>query len=192
MKPKRLTRQAKVVTFLIALLITVFSFDFVVPAKAEAPLLKTITVKPQVIVYLTQKDAPILVSFKEKKDQFTATELIQLLTNAGFKGQALKNAWAIAMRESHGNPLDHNTNLQSGDNSYGLFQINMIGSLGVNRLVQLNLHNYTDLFDPVTNVTAVYQMTDGGINWGSWGVGKNAYRNNEASYLFWLAQYPTD
>ena len=191
MKLKRLTKQGKVVTSLTAIAISVFGFNFVSTAKAEAPLLKTVTVKAQVINYLN-RDASIPAQFKGKTTPFTATELIQLLTDVGFKGRALKDAWAIAMRESHGNPLDHNTNSLTGDNSYGLFQINMIGSLGVTRKAFLNLNSYDDLFDPVTNATAVYKMTDGGTNWGSWGVGKDAYRNNEAGYLFWLAQYPTN
>lgn len=189
MKLRRLTKQAKVATTLTAIAMSVFGISFVSSAKAEAPLLRTITVNTQVLNYLNP-DFKMPVLFKTKTTPLATTELIQLLSDVGFKGKALKDAWAIAMRESHGNPLDHNTNSSTGDNSYGLFQINMIGSLGVARQVQLNLHSYSDLFDPVTNATAVYQMTNGGINWKSWGVGKDAYRNNEASYHFWLAQYP--
>ena len=46
----------------------------------------------------------------ENADRLTKTQLVDLLHAVGFKGEALRHAWAIAMKESRGNPLSHNGN----------------------------------------------------------------------------------
>lgn len=119
-------------------------------------------------------------------------ELVDILRAVGFKGQALKTAWAVAMRESNGRPIAHNDNVNTGDNSYGIFQINMIGSLGTDRREKFGLAANTDLFDPVTNAKIAFHMTDGGTDWGSWGLGPNAYDGTaaEPSITKWLPHFP--
>jgi len=117
--------------------------------------------------------------------ELTDTELISLLTAVGFEGAGLKKAWSIAKRESHGRPLAYNGNKRTGDHSYGLFQINMIGNLGLERLNKFNLKSNTELFDPVTNAEITYYMTDGGLDWSSWKGMNLAARE-------WLLQFPTD
>ena len=106
------------------------------------------------------------------KQQLTNEDLIGLLKAVGFEGVGLKKAWAIAKRESTGRPLAYNGNRKTGDSSYGLFQVNMIGSLGKNRLELFNekfdMKTKTELFDPVTNAEITYYMTDGGKDWSSW------------------------
>jgi len=57
-------------------------------------------------------------------------ELVEVLSLVGFEGKALKIAWAVAKKESNGRPKAHNDNISTGDDSYGIFQINMLGSLG--------------------------------------------------------------
>ena len=101
-------------------------------------------------------------------EMLTDQELVLLLKTVGFEGTGLKKAWAIAKRESSGRPLAHNGNRKTGDNSYGLFQINMIGNLGPERLDKFNLKSNKELFDPVTNAEITYYMTDGGSDWSSW------------------------
>ena len=54
----------------------------------------------------------------------------------GFKGKSLDTAYAVAMAESAGNPHAFNDNWHTGDLSYGLMQINMIGKMGPNRRAQ--------------------------------------------------------
>ena len=54
-------------------------------------------------------------------------ELKELLEAVGFEGKALKTAWAIAKRESNGRPMAYNGNRKTGDSSYGIFQIKMLG-----------------------------------------------------------------
>ena len=126
----------------------------------------------------------------------TQDELIELLSTVGFKGKALRTAWAVAMKESNGRPVAHNKTVSTGDNSYGIFQINMIGSLGTDRLALFNekfgMLKPTELFDPVTNVQVVYYMTDGGTDWSSWGLGPNAYDGTAGEHLItkWEKQFP--
>ena len=101
-------------------------------------------------------------------DQLTDKELKQLLQAVGFEGKALKTAWAIAKRESNGRPMAYDGNRKTGDSSYGLFQINMLGKLGIDRKLRFNLRSNVLLFDPVVNAEITYKMTGGGINWSSW------------------------
>ena len=126
----------------------------------------------------------------------TQEELIELLSTVGFKGKALRVAWAVAMKESRGHPTSHNNTISTGDNSYGLFQVNMIGSLGKDRLAIFNekfgMLKPAELFDPVTNVQVVYYMTQGGTDWSSWGLGPNAYDGTagEALITKWEKEFP--
>ena len=102
------------------------------------------------------------------KDQMSPLDLKQLLITVGFEGEALRQAWGTAMKESTGRPMAHNRNSKTGDNSYGLFQINMIGSLGPARLEKYGLKSNEDLFDPMTNAKIAYQMSNGGKDWSAW------------------------
>lgn len=115
----------------------------------------------------------ILNKFASYKKQLSDLELKQLLMAVGFNGQNLKEAWAIAKRESNGRPLAHNTNRSTGDNSYGIFQINMIGDLGPERRAKFDLKSNEDLFNPVRNAQIAFYMSQGGKNWSSWkGIGQ--------------------
>lgn len=100
--------------------------------------------------------------------KLTKEELIDLLQLVGFEGKALEVAWATAMKESMGTPTSYNGNRKTGDNSYGLFQINMLGFLGPERRDKFDLDSNKDLFDPVTNAEIAYHMSDGGKDWSAW------------------------
>ena len=117
-------------------------------------------------------------------DQLTDKELKQLLQAVGFEGKALRTAWAIAKRESHGRPMAYNGNRNTGDSSYGIFQINMLGNLGVDRKEKFNLRSNILLFDPVINAEITYHMTQGGTDWSSW-KGLNAPARE------WYLKYPS-
>ena len=125
--------------------------------------------------------------------ELTDTELVDMLSLVGFKGNSLKTAWAVAMRESRGHPTSRNNTPATGDNSYGLFQINMIDTLGDVRREKFNIEKNSDLFDPVTNAEAAFYMTARGTNWGSWGLGPDAYDGSpeEPSITKWLDDFPT-
>ena len=119
-------------------------------------------------------------------------QVYDLLRLTGFKGQNLKVAWAVAMKESHGNPLAHNYNPRTGDNSYGMFQINLYGSLKA-RVGQYGLAKAADLYNPVTNARIAFQMTSEGRNWGSWGVGRHSYNGGVSTGVVqeWLKAAPS-
>ena len=104
----------------------------------------------------------------ENADKLSDLELAELLHAVGFKGEDLKEAWAIAKKESNGRPLAHNGNRNTGDNSYGMFQINMLGDLGEERREQFGLGSNAELLNPVVNAQIAYHMSDGGKNWIAW------------------------
>jgi hypothetical protein len=101
-------------------------------------------------------------------EMLTDGELKELLQAVGFEGKALKQAWAIAKAESNSRPLAYNGNRKTGDSSYGIFQINMLGELGIDRKEKFDLKSNILLFDPVINAEITYYMTKGGTNWSSW------------------------
>jgi hypothetical protein len=101
-------------------------------------------------------------------EMLAAEDLKDLLWAVGFEGIALKTAWAVARVESNGRPLALNDNTRTGDKSYGIFQINMLGNLGVDRKAKFELVSNKELFDPVTNAEITYHMTKGGTDWSSW------------------------
>lgn len=107
---------------------------------------------------------------KKYENSYTLSdrELKELLQAVGFEGEALRTAWAIAKRESNGRPFAFNGNLNTGDNSYGIFQINMLGQLGPDRREKFKLKSNSELFNPVKNAQITYYMTKGGTDWRSW------------------------
>lgn len=104
----------------------------------------------------------------ENLPSLTDRQLVELLSLVGFKGQDLKEAWAIAKKESNGQPIRFNGNVNTGDNSYGLFQINMLGILGPDRREKFDLSSNAELFNPVLNAQIAFHMSDGGKDWSSW------------------------
>lgn len=94
--------------------------------------------------------------------------LREILTKAGFTGAGLATAEGVATAESGGNARAHNPNAATGDNSYGLFQINMLGAMGPARRAQYGLASNEALFDPLTNAKVAFSMSRGGTSWGPW------------------------
>ena len=89
--------------------------------------------------------------------------LAALLRKAGFPEDKVPLMVNIAKRESGLRPDAHNPNAATGDNSYGLFQINMIGNLGPARLKEyadIGVTSYEDLKDPWKNVQAAKKVFD--------------------------------
>src|SRR5258705_3437861 len=75
-------------------------------------------------------------------------------------------AVAVAIAESGGNTTDHN--VVPPDNSYGLWQINMLGGMGPERRKQFGLTNNDELYDPNVNAKAMAAISHGGTNWQAW------------------------
>lgn len=143
---------------------------------------------------VTVQVEPVKVGLEAYKGakELTATQLVDLLHLVGFEGKSLKLAWAVVMRESRGRPVAHNDSVNSGDNSYGLFQINMLGSLGADRREKFGIKSNSELLDPVTNAKAAFYMSARGTNWGSWGLGPDAYDGtaSETAVTQWLDDFP--
>lgn len=131
-----------------------------------------------------------LKKFAEQKTPFTDEDLAQMLSAVGFEGNALKVAWAVVKKESNGRPLAFNGNSRTGDSSYGIFQINMIGGLGVVRREKYDLKTNTELFNPVINAEIALHMTSEGDNWSSWKVGKGYNGTDQARFLEWYKKFP--
>ena len=119
----------------------------------------------------------------ENATSLSDKDLKNLLKLVGFEGQNLKEAWAIAKKESNGRPFAFNGNTETGDSSYGIFQINMLGMLGPDRREKYDLDHNADLFNPVLNAQIAFHMSDGGENWSAWkGITPRAKE--------WLGKFP--
>ena len=129
--------------------------------QVETPVKSTVQLKKETLEkYSTTVYKP--------SEMLTDGELKELLSAVGFEGKALKQAWAIVKAESNSRPMAYNGNRKTGDSSYGIFQINMLGELGIDRKEKFDLKSNILLFDPVINAEITYYMTKGGLDWSSW------------------------
>jgi tape measure domain-containing protein len=97
------------------------------------------------------------------------SRLVQLAKSAGFGANDAAIMAAIAMAESGGRSGAHNNNASTGDNSYGLWQINMLGGMGPQRRRQFGIAENDALFDPATNANAA-RAVFGSQGFGAWSV----------------------
>jgi len=121
----------------------------------------------------------------ENATSLSNEELVELLRAVGFTGKGLKIAYAVSKAESNGRPYAFNGNAKTLDQSYGIFQINMISILGEKRRNKFDLDHNGDLFNPVINAQITYFMTEGGTNWSAW----SSY--NSGAISKWLEKFPT-
>lgn len=97
--------------------------------------------------------------------------------DAGFRGQDLTIAVAVALAESGGDPRAHNPT--PPDNSYGLWQINMLGAMGPARRREFGLGSNRELFDPAENARAANKISGDGRSWTPWSTYTNgAYKRH--------------
>lgn len=157
----------------------------VVKIKSVGGLSKSLVKSAQKYLPASQRPAPKGLKARGKWVK-------EILHEAGFRGKKLESAWAIVMKESTGWPKAYNGNRATGDSSYGLFQINMIGNLGPDRREIFGIKSNKELFDPLTNAKAAYHMSNGGKNWYSWDIDSNGYNGGQArgAYLSWIKKYP--
>lgn len=94
------------------------------------------------------------------------SDIMGIWIKAGGSAAAAPVAAAVAMAESGGNPNAHNA--KPPDDSYGLWQINMIGSMGPARRAQFGISSNSALFDPLTNARAAVKISNGGASWSPW------------------------
>lgn len=91
--------------------------------------------------------------------------IAQVAQSAGFSGQGLVNAVAVALAESGGDPKAENTNSdQWHSRDRGLWQINDHWHPGVTDAMA---------YDPAQCAAAAYQISSGGMNWSPWSTWHN-------------------
>lgn len=98
--------------------------------------------------------------------KLSPAQIAEYAHDAGFRGQDLTVAVAVAMAESGGDTRAHNP--VPPDDSYGLWQINMIGSLGPARRDQFDLDRDRELFDPEENAKAAWAISGHGDSFRPW------------------------
>ncbi len=102
-------------------------------------------------------------------------QIAEYAHDAGFRGQDLTVAVAVALAESGGNPKAHNP--VAPDDSYGLWQINMYRGMGPERREQFDLDSNRELFDPEENARAAWEISGRGQSFGPWSTYTNgAYK----------------
>lgn len=98
----------------------------------------------------------------------TDAQLAGYAKGAGFTGNGLVLAVAVALAETRGHPTATAHNPTPPDNSYGPWQINMYGKLGPDRRKRFGLSRNEDLFNPATNAKAAYAISSKGKNFTPW------------------------
>ena len=88
-------------------------------------------------------------------------DVARMLHGAGFRGAELIKMVAISNRESRWVPTAHNPNTATGDNSWGLFQLNTLGKLW-DFYKGKGVGKPEDLMNPQTNVNMAKEL----FNWG--------------------------
>ncbi|WP_243788734.1 transglycosylase SLT domain-containing protein [Saccharopolyspora gloriosae] len=93
-------------------------------------------------------------------------QIAQHAYDAGFRGEDLSTAVAVAVAESSGNTEAHNG--AGLDDSYGLWQINMLGDMGPARREEYGIDSNEELLDPATNAEAAYKIHQGRGDFSDW------------------------
>lgn len=107
---------------------------------------------------------------KNNKAPRCKNKLVNTIVRAGFTGRNVKEAYAIAMRESNGIP-----STISGQD-YGLFQFNYPSWGGT--------FDWSQILDADYNAKAAYKLSDGGKSWIAWGM-RDHMEFDRASYGMW-------
>lgn len=104
------------------------------------------------------------------------------LQEAGFKGQSLRVAWAIAMRESSGQPDLGPGNPHFNGYDWGLFQFNK-PSWG-----KQSWWDEKKILDPVYNAKVAFELSKGGTYWLPWGLTSDGKAMDAKCYPMWSAE----
>lgn len=92
------------------------------------------------------------------QQRLTKQQIAQLARQAGWSEDKIPFVVGVAGAESGYNPRALNPNVSTGDESYGLMQINMLGGMGPERLKAFGLKSKEQLYDPLTNLKAAKQI----------------------------------
>lgn len=95
---------------------------------------------------------------------------IHAFAAAGFSGDHLVTVSSLAGRESNYDPTAYNGNRSTGDDSYGLLQINMIDDLGPFNRARFGISSNDELFDPYVNGRSAKVLFDASeVPFFAWG-----------------------
>jgi Lysozyme like domain len=105
--------------------------------------------------------------------KLTGAQVEKLARDAGFNGADARTMTKISYYEStQWDPKAYNGNARTGDKSYGLWQINMLGNLGPARRREFGISRNEELFNPTTNAKAARKVFQG-QGFSAWSVYKS-------------------
>lgn len=116
--------------------------------------------------------------------KYSLPELYDIMRQAGASPREAAQMAAVAMGESSGHAAAHNPNRRTGDDSYGLWQINMLGKLGPERMRKYGLKSVNELANPLVNARIALDLLRHGGGLGNWG----AFNKKTAPYRHAMAQ----
>ncbi|HBC73973.1 MAG: hypothetical protein A2008_02150 [Candidatus Wallbacteria bacterium GWC2_49_35] len=112
----------------------------------------------------------------------SGNRLIDWLRQVGFKGEGLRIAWAIAMRESNGIPEIGKGHKHFNGYDWGLFQLNK-PTFG-----KRSWWDDAKMVDAIYNAKIVYELSKGGTFWVPWGLSGDGKSMNVSCYKMWSAE----
>jgi hypothetical protein len=158
----RLTNLGKIVFTVLVTIIALAAIFFVSTTTSSygsstTPVLQATTSAPKVVTATIPKEFKKDRLKKPKPHTSCLDKLGILLHRVGFRGENLREAWSIAMRESNGK---ERTVSSTGD--YGLFQFNY-PTWG-------NTLDYSRILDGEYNAAQAFRISKGGRTWAHWGL----------------------
>jgi hypothetical protein len=111
------------------------------------------------------------------RGEYNVRKAYDLIKSVGGTDEEARTLAAIAQPESGGNPTRVNNNSRTGDLSYGLWQINMLGAMGPERRRRFGLSSNEELKNPATNARVALAMARSAHGYRDWSTYKSgAYR----------------
>ena len=137
-------------------------------AAAQPPRLLTHRIAPPPPVKKERPRQKVMAEYRNHAGPLTAREVRRIARAVGFTPTRARQVDRISHCESRHHPRAHTDNPRTGDNSYGLMMINMIGGLGPSRREYYGLSSNEQLLDPVKNLRVAWRMSKGGRDWSPW------------------------
>ena len=123
----------------------------------------------------TQTSTPQNKLIPSSGGNYSIADMVQLAKNAGFSDSDAAIMASIAMGESGGDVrARYNPDGSTGEDSYGLWQINMDPKYVDERMQLFGISSKEQLFDPATNAMAAKKIWDQ-QGFGAW----TEYKNND-------------
>jgi hypothetical protein len=122
----------------------------------------------------TQEPRPVTGGTYTAGQVLTQDQIEDVLRQAGWPEEEISLMGADAFAESTGRTGVVNNNPATGDDSWGMLQVNMIGDIGPYRRQKYGLSSNEDLLDPVTNARVALDIrrSEGIQAWGAYTDGR--------------------